>query len=171
MFLAVMALAVSFPLPAETVSANWEAHQVKFNFFGYNSMYTCDGISAAVRSLLIAFGARDDARVEARCTGMVSEIEQRHTLLLAFAVPVIADSSEFKAETFPAEWREVRIGRNRPRGLGNADCELVEQFHAQVLTRLRARNIKKKSRCHFGSVRQSPNLSLTLLMPLEEADL
>ncbi len=161
---------MSLPVLAETVPAKWEAHQVRFNFFGLNSVYTCDGISDAVRRLLIAFGARDDARVEARCMGSSSELEQHHRLLLAFAVPVAEQSDDLREETFPAEWREVRIGRNRPRGLGDTDCELVEQFHEQVLARLRVRNTKKRPRCPMGSVRQSPNLSLTLLMPLEEAD-
>jgi len=64
------------------------------------------------------------------------------SMMLAFAVPVIAEQAEITAEACPDEWRTVRLGRGSPRYLDNSGCELVEQFNEQVMSILNVRAIE-----------------------------
>lgn len=156
----------------DVVTAKWQAYQIRFNYSGFTTNYTCDGIEYKVKRLLLALGARDDVRVEASCTSFLRETQRFHKLLLAFALPVEADESDITEETFAAKWERVQLRRNRPRELEPGDCELVEQFNRQVLRKINAKEIVDKNRCipnrHLFN---SPNLSMTLLIRQPEQEL
>ena len=48
---------------AAVEQANWHHVKAKFNYFGFTSHYTCDGIEGKVEQILELFGARKDPKV------------------------------------------------------------------------------------------------------------
>ena len=116
MLLMVLGPCLNSPLLAETVTARWEAHQVRFRFSSFNTTYNCELTRYKLEILLKASGVRDDVRVEVKCLGN-EDLDAYLNFLLAFAVPVIANKSEGTAGTFPATWREVRLRQLKSRAL------------------------------------------------------
>src|SRR5450631_1731366 len=51
--------------PADVVTGAWQHHKVKFNYVGFTSLYTCDGLEEHVRQILVHIGARKDIKVRA----------------------------------------------------------------------------------------------------------
>jgi hypothetical protein len=168
-FFLAAALAAPAAAAADTVAAIWQAHQVEFRYSGFTSDYTCDGIRGQLKLLLQTAGARADVRIEGACGGFSHEPQPFHRLKLAFSVPVPAPGGGSPGETFPAEWREVRIRHGEPRGLEWGDCELVEQFAQQVLPAFNPEQIENDVHCvpHQRTLGQ-PNLRMKLLMPVPE---
>jgi len=164
------ALGMPAAASADSIAAAWESHQVEFHYAGFTSDYTCDGIRGQLKLLLRAVGARDDLRIEANCGGFSNEPQPFHRLKLAFSVPVPAPGGGSPGETFPAEWREVRIGRGQPRGMDWGDCELVEQFADQLLPAFNPLQLEDRVHCvpHQRTLGQ-PDLRMTLLVPAVEA--
>ena len=173
--LILLLIASSYLLPTyaeEPIAAKWEAQQIRFTYSGFGTHYTCDGIRYKVEKLLLELGARDDVRIESSCTSRLGEAQRFHKLLLAFAMPVPAEDSDITEETFPAKWKEVRLRANRPRDLGAAECELVEQFNRQVVSKLDARDIENRLRCipreySFSAI----NLKMTVLKQQKDIEL
>lgn len=155
----------------DTLPAVWQAKQAKFHFFGLTSKYTCDGLKSKVKLLLRTLGARDDVKVEGGCSGLSFNAPQdSQSVVIGFAIPVPAEGWGSPGETFPAEWREVRLQSNKPRNLAWGDCELVEQLNKQVLTLFNARDVKDNTTCTPHQVNiGDPDLRLTLLMPVPAA--
>ena len=144
-------------LRAEVIEAQWQVHQVRFQYMGLSTMYTCDGIENSLLRLLKLIGARDDARVEAKC---VNQLQARrfHRVLLAFAMPVPADKSDLSKEVFPAQYEEVRVVGSISRLLNGGDCELLEEFERKVMPQLKVSKLGRKIRCipnrrEFNSLR------------------
>ena len=48
------------------VTSTWQHHHVNFSYFGITTLYSCDGLESNIRSLLLHFGARKDAKVTAQ---------------------------------------------------------------------------------------------------------
>jgi hypothetical protein len=47
----------------------WQKHEYRFSFFGFTTTYSCDGLADKLKLLLIAAGARMDAKSQpAACT-------------------------------------------------------------------------------------------------------
>ena len=163
----VAALATSAAFPAAAVEAQWKAHQFKFRYGGFTTRYTCQGIEGKIKLILRHLGARDDVRAKSSCAGGFSEVQPFNTVTLGFAVPVEAEGAT-PGETFPAEWREITLGRNEPRGLDPGECELVEQLVQQVGPLLNVRNLDDRSTCvpHQLNV-GDPNVKLAVLVPVD----
>jgi len=169
--IALAALALSLgtaaSAQAETVAAAWQQHEVRFYYAGFTSDYTCDGIRGQLKELLRTAGARPDIRVDGGCGGDFNQPQPFHNLKLTFSVPVPAEGGGSPGETFPAEWREVRISPRQPHGVDWGDCELVEQFADQVLPELHPRQVDDAVACvpHQNTPGQ-PDLRVTLLVPV-----
>jgi hypothetical protein len=172
----VFALTSSVPAKAEPIEAQWKVYQIRFNYYAFNTFYSCDAIERKLERLLILLGARDDARVEVKCYGSDSlnrRREQRsYNLLLAFAMPVPADRTEISKEVFPAEWQETRVVGSLSRYLDGGDCELVDQFQRFVLPHL---EVKRSNRSlHCLPMRRPSNklrVHMTSLRALEKTEL
>ena len=154
---------------ADPVLATWEAQQVRFRYLGINTVYACDGIQSKIKALLLAIGARDDVRIEAKCLVASSDLQRNIKVLLAFAVPVVADSAGLADETFLAEWREVRVTARTSRELDVGDCELVEQLKKKVLPRLGIST--SNSKLHCSPSRISFTMKVKALMPIAKEEI
>jgi hypothetical protein len=127
--LAAMAGAADSPPPAAgIVPGTWQHHQIAVNYFGITSLYTCDGLEEHVRSILLHFGARQDAKVYA--TGCARGFDSpSHSAFIRtdFYTLQPADPAS-AASTVSAYWAPRELTPQRPYFMGSGDCELVEQL-------------------------------------------
>lgn len=164
--------AANTPATADTLSARWKPHLLKFHFAGFTSYYTCNGLRDQVKVLLRAAGARDDVRIEGACAGLPNQPRPSHTLVLGFSVPVsvAAGTAGSPDEVFPAEWREIEISSGHPRQIQGGDCELVEQFAKKVLPLFNPGPVASEPNCYPHQLLVGePVLRATLLIPVPAA--
>ncbi len=155
------------PAAGTELTAEWQAHQLRFWYAGFTTYYTCNAIEQKVRRLLLAFGARDDAEVHAPCMGRFNEVQPMYNMTLGFAVPVPAEPG-ISTDTFPASWEEVQIRDRRPRTIERGDCELVEQFMDQVAPLFGPVNLEQRTRCIPNRVNLgSPNVKALVIKAKE----
>src|SRR5258708_20366860 len=63
---AVLVSSAAFADDASPRSAGaWQKHEYSFQFLGFTSTYACDGLADKLKTLLIASGARPDAKARA----------------------------------------------------------------------------------------------------------
>ena len=169
----ITTLVIFGPVQAQvgSVEAQWEPYQIRFRYNGQSSLYTCQGLEQTLKKLLRIIGARDDMRVEARCSGF-NRVERFQRVNMAFALPVPADKTDLSAEVIPAEWRQVRVSGVSSRYLDDGDCELVEAFERQVMPQLQIKNPGKKVRCvPYRQEFNRFNLRINALIALEQEEL
>jgi hypothetical protein len=131
----------------------WQKHEYSFQFMGFTSTYSCDGLADKLKTLLIASGARPDATARAgACASGFGRPDKFaradlsfYTLTPAGSAPVGTGGSDSKP--VDGTWIPVTVAPHRPRELGTGDCELVEQFHSNVLGMFTTRNVASRTTC------------------------
>jgi len=162
---AVMALAVGTAMPAwadgekpaaapastTPEEAQWQAHKLHFDFMGFTSHYTCDGLEGKVRQILATFGARKDMTVTAygcpdleRPSRMISVDAQFNALA---PLPAAGAAGANPAEPVKAQWVQVRLAPRRPSYMDEGECELVEQIHDLLQKGFALRNAEYHTSC------------------------
>src|SRR5271165_5749813 len=144
------------PGSAPTASASeplapgsWQKHQYSFQFMGFTSTYSCDGLADKLRILLIAAGARADAKASpGACAAGFGRPDKFARADLSFYT-LAPDGTAAPAAAARADgaWRPVRFAPHLPRGLQIGDCEVVEQFTSAVLPMFATRNVTNKTTC------------------------
>jgi hypothetical protein len=127
----------------------WQKHVFTFQFMGFTTTYSCDGLADKVKVLLIAAGARADSKSQpgvcSRGWGRPDKFAQANLTFYTLA-PVGADSSS-DGTPVSGTWRPVNFAVRSPRQLGVGDCELVEQFHSRLLPMFATRNVDSHTTC------------------------
>lgn len=127
----------------------WQKHVYTFQFMGFTTTYSCDGLADKVRVLLIAAGARPDSKSQpgacSRGWGRPDKFAQAN-LTFYTLVPAATDSSS-DGTPVSGTWRPVKFAVRSPRQLGLGDCELIEQFHSRLLPMFATRNIDSHTTC------------------------
>lgn len=127
----------------------WQKHVFTFQFMGFTTTYSCDGLADKVKVLLIAAGARADSKSQpgvcSRGWGRPDKFAQAN-LTFYTLVPAGADSSS-DGTPVSGTWRAVNFAVRSPRQLGVGDCELVEQFHSRLLPMFATRNVDSHTTC------------------------
>jgi hypothetical protein len=159
---------------AGTVNAVWVEREVNFNFSGFTSYYSCDGLRAKLEWLLGELGAQPGFKVRARGCVRVSGPEVFPGARIVATVPLeatpellaelAADASrrELAARAkgaaaavpeataqFPARVKriEFRSARGNFDGLQDGDCELMEQARRQLFPQLGVRVVAGQISC------------------------
>lgn len=142
-----VAFADGAPAPADP--GVWQKHVYTFQFMGFTTTYSCDGLADKVKVLLLAAGARSDSKsrsgVCSRGWGVPDKFAQAN-LTFYTLMPTAGDSS---ADGTPVNgtWRAVRFAARSPRELSTGDCELIEQFRSLLLPMFATRNIDSRTTC------------------------
>ena len=127
----------------------WQKHVFTFQFMGFTTTYSCDGLADKVKVLLTAAGARADSKSQpgvcSRGWGRPDKFAQAN-LTFYTLVPAGADSSS-DGTPVSGTWRPVNFAVRSPRQLGVGDCELVEQFHSRLLPMFATRNVDSHTTC------------------------
>jgi hypothetical protein len=119
------------PAPAQ---AQWKKQQLRFDFTGFTTAYSCYGIEDKVRSILLEFGAAPDAKVQA--TGCPAGPDRPSKMIWVSAdFSALAPLSEAEAaaakpaDVVKVQWVKVELSPNRPSYMGQGECELVDNMH------------------------------------------
>jgi hypothetical protein len=155
--LALPLLALSPPAPAAaaeaaTTTAQWHAQKLNFNYTGFTTLYTCDGLEGKVREILLAFGARNDVKVRATgCTEPMNRPSRFAWVAAEFSslAPVAgpAGAGAPPGDAVQARWSKVQISPNNPFFMGAGECELVEQMRDVLKKGFALRNVDYRVSC------------------------
>ena len=138
------------------IPAVWKEQHLSFFYMGRTARYTCDGLRDKVRAMLLDLGARRDLAITALgCEAPAAQVRlesQGPTLNIVVSTPVLP-----KAKGKPphpgdlgvveARFEPFTITSDAFRNMGIADCELVEEFAHQILTKLVTRDLKQDITC------------------------
>lgn len=127
----------------------WQKHEYSFAFLGFTTTYSCDGLADKLKVLLIAAGARSDAksRAGACASGFGRPDKFARADLTFYTLAPAGSGSAVDAKPVDAIWRSVALSSRSPRELRTGDCELVEQFRSNVLPMFTTRNIVNQTTC------------------------
>ncbi len=127
-------------------AGTWQNHKYSFQYLGFTSTYSCDGLADKVRKLLLAAGARADAKSQpGACSAGFGVPDKFARADLNFYTLAPADTGASGSVT--GIWRPVAFAYHSPQDLGLGDCELVEQFRTQVLPMFTTRNVIDHNTC------------------------
>jgi hypothetical protein len=151
------------PSPAAPVPASWSEHELDFDYMGFTTRYSCDGLSDKVRRILLALGARADLSIST--SGCIDQWDRRDLLKRFDPVPSLKirfaslqPASATGAGQVQGAWRNVDfVGNQR---LEPGDCELVEALTRQVVPLFAVRNLQTNASCtpHYLPVSLSLHL-------------
>jgi hypothetical protein len=132
-------------------SGVWQKHEYSFAYMGFTSTYSCDGLADKLKLLLIASGARQDAKAQpGACALGFGRPDKfaRASLTFYTLVPDTETGSDGGSDTRVAGfWGPVALTDRSPRDLRVGDCELVEQFRNMVLPMFATRNLEDHTSC------------------------
>lgn len=128
---------------------SWQKHQYSFQFMGFTSTYSCDGLADKVRVLLLAAGARHDVKsTPGACAsgfGRPDKFARADLTFYTLAPP--GGGTPLDGKPVDGSWLPVSFADRSPRELATGDCELVEQFRDKVLPMFTTRNVESRTTC------------------------
>jgi hypothetical protein len=123
----------------------WSSRDLAFQYQGFTTKYSCDGLQQRMRKLLVRLGARPDLEVIPygcmRLAGPATLAGVR--IKMSVLQPAPADATK----TVPAHWRPVDVLADRDPLDAATDCELIDQIEQKVLPAFAARNVDFKAAC------------------------
>jgi hypothetical protein len=126
----------------------WQKHEYTFQFLGFTTTYSCDGLASKLKVLLIAAGARADAKsISGACSRGYGTPDKFSRASLTFYALAPVGTGENASPAVSGEWRSVALAARSPRELALGDCELVEQFRDKVLPMFTTRNLENRMTC------------------------
>jgi hypothetical protein len=133
---------------ADTARGAWQKRDYSFQFFGFTTTYSCDGLASKLRVLLIAAGARADAKsTSGACASGFGSPDKFARANLRFYALVPLEAGASAGSRINGVWRAVVIADRSPREVAPGDCELIEQFRDKVLPMFTTRNIDSRMTC------------------------
>jgi ABC-type glycerol-3-phosphate transport system substrate-binding protein len=147
-----------------TAPGTWQTHELEFQFIGFTTTYSCDGLEEKLRLLLGRLGARPDYSVEgfgcSRGPGMPDAFARAR---LKFAS--LAPAADGAAAPVDGVWKPVSLAPQRPYPLEAGDCELVEQFRDKLLPLFTTRAVQNQVTCVPHQTPASFSLSFEVFAP------
>ncbi|MBL8266341.1 hypothetical protein [Steroidobacter sp.] len=192
----VIAVASMLPLAgwaadaSAPVQATWKTQEIRYSYTGFTTAYDCDAAEDRIRAILRALGAHQQTRVSAQgCT--LNRPSRNFFVTITAATPVpVADAATAATptsrdellkrlgvqakqldETFPAEWKTVRLDKDRKLDLQPGDCELMEGLRDHVLPKLSVKVVADDVQCIPRQLSiQTPELTVSALVPTKTPD-
>jgi hypothetical protein len=156
--------------PADTgrESAVWAQKELTFAYTGFTTKYTCDGLQAKMRSVLLLLGSRPDLRVRGYgCTRLTGPDPFAGVTI---RMNVLQRADKPAGHAVPAHWKMVDLLANREPVDAAADCELIDQIRQKILPLFATRNVDYSATCERGHVLPGgTRLTAEVLIPDESA--
>jgi hypothetical protein len=130
--------------PTSDQAAVWQHHQETTSYFGDTSKYTCDGLEEKTRQVLLYFGVRADAKVEASCPDLIRPVAHAFVHLDFYT---LAPASTATPASVPARWADVVFRPRHPQFMDVGECELVNQLKDVVSNNFSVRNWNYGTAC------------------------
>ena len=133
---------------ADAAPGTWQSHKYTFQFMGFTTTYSCDGLADKLKIVLRAAGARADVKsVPGACASGFGRPDKFARAYLTFYTLAPADTAANTSGSVQGVWRPVIFAARQPQGLALGDCELMEQFRQQVLPMFTTRNVLSNTTC------------------------
>ncbi len=134
---------------ANTEPGIWQKHEYSFEFMGFTSTYSCDGLADQLQRLLLLSGARADAKASpGACASPFGRPDRFARATLVFYTLAPSATGAKGGEPGVGQWRPVALSNRHPIELLSGDCELVEQFRDSVLKKMfTIRNVDDSTTC------------------------
>lgn len=133
---------------SDIVSGVWQHHKAGFDYVGFTSLYTCDGLESHVLEILRHLGARKDIHVSASgCPGPYNTPSRTARVDADFyTVAPIPDASA--PDAVKARWTALEVTPRRPGFMGDGDCELIQAMKDLITTKnFTLRNLEYRTDC------------------------
>ena len=132
----------------EFVTGAWQHHKLTFNYYGFTSLYTCDGLEDHVRQILLHLGARKDLTVTATgCPGPFAAPSPNAWVNTDFySLAPATDTGG--SDTVKARWTFLEVTPQRPSFMGDGDCELVQQMKDLITKNFTLRDLQYRANCY-----------------------
>ena len=133
--------------PGAPVAAQWQKHEAKFDYHGFTSYYTCDGLEDKVRQILLHFGARKGAKV--RATGCpYGGDKPSPTAWVTVEFESLGEAGkDAGAGTVAASWQTVELRPRQPSSMGDGECEIVEQLKPIIKAGFALQDLDYRASC------------------------
>ena len=136
------------PSAAHADQGVWQKHEYDFQFLGFTTTYSCDGLASKLKVVLIAAGARADVKSTAGACARGYGIPDKFARAnLTFYTLAPFGNAENASPPIGGMWRSVVIADRSPREVALGDCELIEQFRDKVLPMFTTRNLNNRMTC------------------------
>lgn len=140
--LALLALGIALADAPAAQPGQWQAQDLQFDYQGFTTHYSCDGLAERVRMVLLLLGARSDLQVTSLgCSAPPGHPDMFPSLRLQFATL----QPGAPAGAASGHWKAVNLGGMH--ALAPGECELAEQIVATVLPRFSVRNVGRPPVC------------------------
>lgn len=131
----------------DVVTGAWQHHKVTFNYFGFTSLFTCNGLEEHVRQILLHIGARQDIKVTASgCPGTLDTPSSSAWVKADFysLAPVAGANG---SDIVKAHWTPLEVTPRRPNFMGDGDCELIQGMKDLITKNFTLRDIEYRTSC------------------------
>jgi hypothetical protein len=135
------------PPAGEVVDSTWQHHKVSFNYVGFTTLYSCDGLEDQVSRILLHFGARKDVHVTATgCPGPFNG--PSHDAFVDADFYTLAPAADTPgAAAVKARWTALKLTSRNPSFMGDGDCELVREMKDLITKNFSLRNLEYRADC------------------------
>jgi hypothetical protein len=148
--LALLMCSSAWAAPAADASAEpvhelavWVPLQLDFPYHHATTEYTCSGLQARMKSLLLKLGARPDLEVrEYGCTRLTGPDP-----LAGVKISMNVLQPAGPRPGLGAHWRRVDLLQGRELLQAAADCELIQQVAEKILPLFTVRNVDYSATC------------------------
>jgi len=130
-------------MPSGGEPGNWQQHKYNFNYMGFTTTYSCDGLEDKLKLLLKLSGAGPGTQVVASCDRGYGRPDRLAMAYLTFS----SLQPGAAPDAAPGTWRHVALSPRHPNQLDLGDCELIEEFRDRVLPLFATRNISNDVTC------------------------
>ncbi len=173
LLLTLVSLGVQQPATAASDSSDatvpesgaWQAHQYDFQYMGFTSTYTCDGLTDTMERVLKMMGAQPGFKVQPTCGGSMNRPDKLAGARLNFSSLQPTPTGGAAADAVPGVWRHVKLSPQHGTGLELGDCELVDQVRTTVLPLFSIRNLKNEVTCVPYQQSITYNLEFDVFVP------
>jgi|HubBroStandDraft_1064217.scaffolds.fasta_scaffold324798_1 hypothetical protein len=150
-----LAVQATIPAQAQTLTAAWTQQKFGFTVLGFQSRYTCFGLSDYIERILLKLGARKEDLVvgELGCDFAPPPSVRASFWQLRPLSPNTAHHSSGAVQPVQAHWEEVRVSFDDA-GQGGPDlsgCELAHQAIERIMPYFVVRNARFDPDCREHS--------------------
>jgi hypothetical protein len=123
--------------------AVWVPMQLNFVYRHFTTEYSCDGLAARMKSLLLKLGARPDLDVRGYGCTQLSGPDPLAGVKIRMNVLEVAGARP----GLGAHWQRVDLLADRNIMEAASDCELIEQVAQKILPLFTVRNVEYSATC------------------------
>lgn len=139
--------------PADALSSEWQHRQLSFDYTGFTTLYTCEGLEDHVRQILLYLGARKDLKVRATGCPGPSNTPSRTAFVHVDFYALVPAAAGGRAVDAPAPtslngyWTPLELTPRRPNFMGDGDCELIQGMKDFITKNFTLRAVEYRTSC------------------------